>query len=167
MGLVVEGSLPAISICRQPAGVRGSGLVTSCTSSKPCPAHAGRPRSDSGRSAILHRRVAPPRCPQGQARSPVSYSKYVHELVELRDSNPGPLACHQQAVRPLASIPAGHRPGASTKIRLRPGRLRYFDAVPLSQLANDTSARTACVLWAGQPGTICSVRGPRAIEDLP
>ena len=50
------------------------------------------------------------------------------------DSNPGPLACHQQAVRPLASIPAGHRPGASTKIRLRPGRLRYFHAVPLSQL---------------------------------
>ena len=32
---------------------------------------------------------------------------------------------------------------------------------------NDTSARTACVPQAGQPSTICSVQGPRTMEDLP
>jgi hypothetical protein len=48
------------------------------------------------------------------------------------DSNPGPLACHPQAARPPASLPAGHHPGASTKIRLCPGLLLYCRAVPLS-----------------------------------
>jgi hypothetical protein len=41
------------------------------------------------------------------------------------------LACHQQAARPPASIPAGHHPSASTRNRPGPGTLRYFPAVPL------------------------------------
>src|SRR5260370_23079705 len=45
------------------------------------------------------------------------------------DSNPGPLACHQQAARPPASIGAGHRPHRCVEVRRNPGALRYFPAV--------------------------------------
>jgi len=45
------------------------------------------------------------------------------------DSNPWPLACHQQAPRPPECIRAGHRPRASPRVCLGPRRLRYFRAV--------------------------------------
>jgi hypothetical protein len=44
------------------------------------------------------------------------------------DSNPGPLACHQQAARPPVSVLAGHRPRACAPVRSGPHRLRYFHA---------------------------------------
>jgi hypothetical protein len=52
--------------------------------------------------------------------------------VELRDSNPWPLACHPQAARPPQSVCAGHRPSACAPVRSDPHRLLYFPAVPAS-----------------------------------
>jgi hypothetical protein len=59
---------------------------------------------------------------------------YAIELEEWSygDSNPRPLACHQQAAHPQKSIRAGHRPQPCTGVRDRPTRLRYFRAVFLS-----------------------------------
>ena len=48
------------------------------------------------------------------------------------DSNPRPLACHQQAGRPPEYIRAGHRPEQCTGVRRCPPRLRYFRAVLLA-----------------------------------
>ncbi len=49
--------------------------------------------------------------------------------MDYGDSNPGPLACHQQAARPPESIAAGHRPPRCTRVRSRPPLLRYFRVV--------------------------------------
>ena len=48
------------------------------------------------------------------------------------DSNPGPLACHQQAARPPQYVCAGHRPRKCAPVPSSPHRLRYFPAVPAS-----------------------------------
>jgi hypothetical protein len=57
------------------------------------------------------------------------FSNCVSELWSYGDSNPRPLACHQQATHPPPSIAAGHRPATCTPVRPGPGRLRYFRAV--------------------------------------
>jgi hypothetical protein len=49
--------------------------------------------------------------------------------VELWDSNPRPLACHQQAGHPSPSISAGHCPRTYAATRIDPGWLLYFPAV--------------------------------------
>ena len=48
------------------------------------------------------------------------------------DSNPWPLACHQQAARPPQYVCAGHRPRKCAPVPSSPHRLRYFPAVPAS-----------------------------------
>jgi hypothetical protein len=77
--------------------------------------------------------------------------------VELWDSNPRPLACHQRAGHPPESVPAGHRPGACTTGRTGPGRLRYFTAVPPARLDIDDLAGDARRL--DQAGDIDAVAG--------
>ena len=57
------------------------------------------------------------------------FSNCASDLWSYGDSNPRPLACHQQAARPQRCICAGQRPTASTPIHPGPGRLRYFRAV--------------------------------------
>jgi hypothetical protein len=56
-------------------------------------------------------------------------SNYAPDLWSYGDSNSGPLACHQQAARPPASITAGHRPRPYLHMHRHPGRLLYFTAV--------------------------------------
>jgi hypothetical protein len=63
------------------------------------------------------------------------FSNRAFDLWSYGDSNSGPLACHQQATRPPEHVAAGHRPAACTPVRLSPGRLRYFRAVPPRQSA--------------------------------
>ena len=95
IGLVAEGSLPAISICQQPARRSGSGLVTCWTSSTPCPAQADRPCSDSGRSAILHLPGDAPKVPLRGRHGPRFHIRNMYmNWWSYGDSNPGPLACH-------------------------------------------------------------------------
>jgi hypothetical protein len=54
---------------------------------------------------------------------------YIPELWSYGDSNSGPLACHQQAMRPQPYIRAGQRLRTSAPVLPDPGRLRYFSAV--------------------------------------
>ena len=55
-----------------------------------------------------------------------------HFMWSYGDSNPGPLACHQQAARPPQYFCAGHRPRKYAPVPSSPHRLRYFPAVPAS-----------------------------------
>jgi hypothetical protein len=56
-------------------------------------------------------------------------SNYYPELWSYGDSNPRPLACHQQAGHPPESITAGHRPCGYPGVHRNPDTLRYFPAV--------------------------------------
>jgi hypothetical protein len=77
------------------------------------------------------------------------------DLWSYGDSNPRPLACHQQAGHPPQSICAAHRPRTCMRVRPDPGRLRYFPAVLISP---------ARMLTAPQPA---GRRPAKATETLP
>jgi hypothetical protein len=97
-------------------------------------------------------------------KSPAKISIYRSYLWSYGDSNPGPLACHQQAGHPPASIAAGHRPTTSAPVPRNPGRLRYFPAVPLARppcsrrprTSRHATSQRSCELrrpGLGEPGT--------------
>jgi hypothetical protein len=82
---------------------------------------AGRTVDRAGRVAVLC-------CCTRRTKS----SNFASYLWSYGDSNPGPLACHQQAARPLQYVCAGHRPRKCAPVPSGPHRLRYFLAVPAS-----------------------------------
>jgi hypothetical protein len=57
------------------------------------------------------------------------FSNYASDLWSYGDSNPGPLACHQQAAHPPEYISAGHHPCKCPGVHRNPDTLRYFPAV--------------------------------------
>src|SRR6266568_3942772 len=101
--------------------------------------HVSRSATQATQTAHGPQRPAELRCPVSSPR-------------ERREAAHVFLACHQQAARPPASIPAGHRPPASTRNRPSPGTLRYFPAVlpPSSDVAIlplGKDARTSWRMW--------------------
>jgi len=69
-------------------------------------------------------------------------SNYAPDLWSYGDSNSGPLACHQQAARPPASITAGHRPRPYLHMHRHPGRLLYFTLLLYSPGLGDRQAHS-------------------------
>jgi hypothetical protein len=98
--------------------------------------HSQRPRSRSSGPTVC-------RCGKSQLRK-CRWGGPGHSLRDKRSRRAGrtsplveggpltaaPGNCHPAAAHPPGSIPAGHRPATSPTVRLRPGLLLYFRAVP-------------------------------------
>src|SRR6266702_4245798 len=121
-----------------PRGI-GDGRRQASSSLSARATHVSRSATQATQTAHGPQRPAELRCPVSSPR-------------ERREAAHVFLACHQQAARPPASIPAGHRPPASTRNRPSPGTLRYFPAVlpPSSDVAIlplGKDARTSWRMW--------------------